>query len=229
MSRVERYKPIRNDAAFSRVSKRKERRERDPWGVERSAEEHLAPRRDRYLNDRVWGGVHWAWNKAPLLGRLFFREELISSFSRSFSVSISFLSPRLSSRLHPPSPSLSFPSSWHSCDRNPPREVLPKENAPPLTPPSAVLPRSFSRIKCTEDECFPRSPQHVHGANSCVERNSVHSLHCGAILIAKTTVLFENYWAKIMKQLHLSSWFKIITLLIHFSFEFDKIHIFLII
>lgn len=33
----------------------------------------LAPRKDRYLNDRVWGGIHWAWNKAPLLGRSFFR------------------------------------------------------------------------------------------------------------------------------------------------------------
>lgn len=62
------------------------------------------PRRDRYLNDRVWGGVHWAWNKAPLLGQLFYREELISSFSHSFFVPISFLSPAFLEA----SPSVSF-------------------------------------------------------------------------------------------------------------------------
>jgi len=128
------------------------------WGVERSVKEHLAPRRDRYLNDRVWGGIHWAWNKAPLLGQLFFRGKLIPPFPRSFSISLFFLScSALSSRLHPPSPSLSFPSPWHPCDRNPQREVLPKESASPLTPPSMILPRSFSRTRCTEGECFPQS------------------------------------------------------------------------
>lgn len=156
-----------------------QREKKGTWGVWKGAWRnisHLA--RDRYLNDRVWGGVHWAWNKTPLLGQLFFREKLISSFSRSFSVSIFLLSPAFSSRLHSPSSSLSFPSSWHSCDRNPPREVLPKESAPPLTPPPTVLPRSFSRTRCTE--VFPAIPNtftvltHVLG-------ETVHLLHRNTI------------------------------------------------
>ena len=73
--------PLQEGSVKKGKRRKEKRKEKKRWEGGEGAEVswkrlevvELAPRKDRYLNDRVWGGIHWAWNKAPLLGQLFFR------------------------------------------------------------------------------------------------------------------------------------------------------------